>query len=115
MRTLEHGRAPDHRQGCRQGIDAPTSHQHCVTARALRALARAAGGHCRRTHYGALQTPRRILRSVAARELVKVLSIDGGGIRGIIPALLLAEIESLTKRPATQPFDLSAGTSTGGI
>ena len=26
-------------------------------------------------------------------DLVKVLSIDGGGIRGIIPATVLAEIE----------------------
>jgi hypothetical protein len=28
----------------------------------------------------------------------KVLAIDGGGIRGIIPAFLLAEIEDLTQR-----------------
>jgi patatin-like phospholipase/acyl hydrolase len=52
---------------------------------------------------------------VAANELIKILSIDGGGIRGIIPALVLAEIEYLTKRPASQLFDLIAGTSTGGI
>lgn len=48
-------------------------------------------------------------------ELVKVLSIDGGGIRGIIPALVLAEIESRTGRSACELFDLIAGTSTGGI
>jgi uncharacterized protein len=52
---------------------------------------------------------------VPAKELVKVLSIDGGGIRGIIPALVLAEIESRTKRSACELFDLIAGTSTGGI
>jgi patatin-like phospholipase/acyl hydrolase len=52
---------------------------------------------------------------VAARELVRILSIDGGGIRGIIPALVLAKIESLTGRPASELFDLIAGTSTGGI
>jgi patatin-like phospholipase/acyl hydrolase len=50
-----------------------------------------------------------------AGELVKILSIDGGGIRGIIPALFLAEIERLTERPACELFDLIAGTSTGGI
>jgi patatin-like phospholipase/acyl hydrolase len=50
-----------------------------------------------------------------AEELVKVLSIDGGGIRGIIPALVLAEIERRTERPACELFDLIAGTSTGGI
>jgi patatin-like phospholipase/acyl hydrolase len=52
---------------------------------------------------------------MAAKRLVKVLSIDGGGIRGIIPAVFLAEIERVTKRPACQLFDLIAGTSTGGI
>ncbi|MGE0159504.1 MAG: CBASS cGAMP-activated phospholipase [Gemmatimonadales bacterium] len=45
----------------------------------------------------------------------RVLSIDGGGIRGIIPALILAEVESRAKRPVAKLFDLVAGTSTGGI
>ncbi|MCM0593182.1 MAG: patatin-like phospholipase family protein [Gloeotrichia echinulata DVL01] len=45
----------------------------------------------------------------------KVLSIDGGGIRGIIPAIILAEIEKRTQKPICQLFDLIAGTSTGGI
>jgi patatin-like phospholipase/acyl hydrolase len=52
---------------------------------------------------------------MADRTLVKVLSIDGGGIRGIIPAVVLAEIERQTKRPACELFDLIAGTSAGGI
>ena len=47
--------------------------------------------------------------------MVKILSIDGGGIRGIIPAIVLAEIERRTGRPTAQLFDLVAGTSTGGI
>jgi uncharacterized protein len=46
---------------------------------------------------------------------VKVLSIDGGGIRGLIPALVLAEIERRTGRRIADMFDLIAGTSTGGI
>ena len=45
----------------------------------------------------------------------KILSIDGGGIRGIIPALVLAEIEKRTDKPISACFDLFAGTSTGGI
>jgi uncharacterized protein len=45
----------------------------------------------------------------------KILSIDGGGIRGIIPAMVLATIEERTGRPIAQLFDLIAGTSTGGI
>ena len=44
-----------------------------------------------------------------------VLSIDGGGIRGIIPAMILKKIEKETKRPIHDLFDLIAGTSTGGI
>jgi predicted acylesterase/phospholipase RssA len=47
--------------------------------------------------------------------MIKILSIDGGGIRGIIPAMLLAEIEKRTERPVARLFDLIAGTSTGGI
>lgn len=45
----------------------------------------------------------------------KILSIDGGGIRGIIPAMILAEIEQKTGKRVAQMFDLIAGTSTGGI
>ncbi len=46
---------------------------------------------------------------------VRVLSIDGGGIRGIIPAMVLAEMEALTGRRVSEVFDLVCGTSTGGI
>ena len=46
---------------------------------------------------------------------MKVLAIDGGGIRGLIPALVLAEIERRTGRRAGELVDLVAGTSTGAI
>lgn len=45
----------------------------------------------------------------------RVLAIDGGGMRGIIPALILAEIEKRTGKPIAGQFDLIAGTSTGAI
>ncbi|HRI85668.1 MAG TPA: CBASS cGAMP-activated phospholipase [Ignavibacteria bacterium] len=45
----------------------------------------------------------------------KILTIDGGGIRGVLPARILHEIEKRTKRPISEIFDLIAGTSTGGI
>ena len=48
-------------------------------------------------------------------DVLKVLSIDGGGIRGVIPATILAEIESRTHARIAELFDLIAGTSTGGI
>ncbi|MGE5415951.1 MAG: CBASS cGAMP-activated phospholipase [Acidobacteriota bacterium] len=47
--------------------------------------------------------------------VINVLSIDGGGIRGIIPARILQEIEKRTKKPIAELFHLIAGTSTGGI
>ena len=46
---------------------------------------------------------------------MKVLSIDGGGIRGLIPALVLCEVEQRTGRRVAELFDFVAGTSTGGI
>lgn len=51
------------------------------------------------------------------KKLIKVLSIDGGGIRGIIPALVLQNLESRlkNKKHLAECFDVMAGTSTGGI
>ncbi len=45
----------------------------------------------------------------------RVLSISGGGMRGVIPARILMEIEKRTGFTASALFDLMAGTSTGGI
>lgn len=46
---------------------------------------------------------------------IKVLSIDGGGIRGIIPAVILGEMQKRLGKDLYNFFDLIAGTSTGGI
>lgn len=45
----------------------------------------------------------------------KILAIDGGGIRGVIPAYILQEIEAALGKPVYQCFDIIAGTSTGGL
>jgi len=45
----------------------------------------------------------------------RILSIDGGGLRGAIPCAVLVQVEKLTGKPAAQSFDLMAGTSTGAI
>jgi len=46
---------------------------------------------------------------------MNVLSVDGGGIRGVIPAMVLADLEERTGKHTAELFDLIAGTSTGGI
>jgi len=46
---------------------------------------------------------------------MRILSLAGGGVRGYIQALVLAEIESRVGRPLHTLFDLIIGTSTGGI
>jgi len=46
---------------------------------------------------------------------MKVLSIDGGGVRGIIPARILKEIETRTNKPISKLFNIVSGTSTGGL
>jgi patatin-like phospholipase/acyl hydrolase len=45
----------------------------------------------------------------------RILSIDGGGMRGIIPLQILKQVELLTGRPIYESFDLITGTSTGGL
>jgi len=46
---------------------------------------------------------------------MRIISIDGGGIRGIIAARILAAIEARARRPIGRSADLIAGTSTGGL
>ena len=46
---------------------------------------------------------------------IRVLSLDGGGVRGLVAIRLLREIERLTKRPISDSFDLIVGTSSGGV
>lgn len=45
----------------------------------------------------------------------RVLTIDGGGIKGVFPAAFLADLESELDQPLASYFDLMVGTSTGGI
>lgn len=47
--------------------------------------------------------------------LRRILTIDGGGIRGTFPAAFLANLEKDLEHPIGRYFDLISGTSTGGI
>jgi uncharacterized protein len=49
------------------------------------------------------------------KPVIRILSIDGGGMRGIIPMRVLSELERVTGRRAATMFDVVAGTSTGGV
>lgn len=45
----------------------------------------------------------------------RILTIDGGGIKGVFPAAFLATVEDAIEDDIADYFDLIVGTSTGGI
>ncbi len=52
---------------------------------------------------------------IPPRGRFQILSLDGGGVRGIFSAAVLAGLERDLGRPVVSCFDLVVGTSTGGI
>jgi hypothetical protein len=52
---------------------------------------------------------------VTVRKMFRILSLDGGGIKGVFTAAVLASFEADTKLKIIDHFDLIAGTSTGGM
>lgn len=48
-------------------------------------------------------------------KICRILSIDGGGIRGIIPAVILQQIEFDLKQSSYNLFDICAGSSAGAL
>jgi patatin-like phospholipase/acyl hydrolase len=45
----------------------------------------------------------------------RILTLDGGGIKGTFSASVVTKLEEMTGSPLAQYFDLISGTSTGGI
>jgi predicted acylesterase/phospholipase RssA len=64
---------------------------------------------------GAAPAPHNDIPQPVQRRPLRILAIDGGGIRGILPAMVLADLERRTNRPTIDLFDLIVGTSTGGL
>jgi uncharacterized protein len=60
---------------------------------------------------------RRVPQAWPKDRRFRILSVDGGGIKGLFPATILAELERrhLDGRSIASCFDLVAGTSAGGI
>ena len=52
---------------------------------------------------------------VRKKRKFRVLSISGGGTRGIIPSLVLLRLEQITGHHVIDMFDLMIGTSTGAM
>lgn len=50
-----------------------------------------------------------------ASQRFQILSLDGGGIKGLFSAAVLAKIEEDLGVTVADHFDLITGTSTGGI
>ncbi len=46
---------------------------------------------------------------------IRILSIDGGGIRGLFPATILRQLEKDLGKKVTDVFDVIIGSATGGI
>src|SRR5262245_49204682 len=52
---------------------------------------------------------------IRCETMFRILSLDGGGIKGVCTASVLASFEADTKLKTIDHVDLIAGTSTGGI
>ena len=58
-------------------------------------------------------------RAVKGRPITKqglrILAMDGGGMKGLATVKILKELEKGTGKPIHEMFDLICGTSTGGM
>ena len=57
----------------------------------------------------------RRLSTSSPKRTFKILSIDGGGIKGLYPARILQHIEERFQTRIADQFDMICGTSTGGL
>lgn len=62
-----------------------------------------------------LKTLDEIRNQYQDRSEINILVLTGGGVRGLIPLLVLSKIEELTGKKTGELFDFMAGTSTGSV
>ncbi len=65
--------------------------------------------------YEIIQQTHRDSHDMSSKNHIRILSINGGGVRGIVPALVMKEIENISGKPIQHFFDYIVGTSVGGI
>lgn len=56
-----------------------------------------------------------IKKRIESGKPIRVLSVDGGGMRGIVPATFLETMENISGLGIAELFDVVVGTSTGAI
>ena len=61
------------------------------------------------------QSPPLLLLKGSDSRRIQLLSIDGGGVKGVIPLRILMEIAKRTQMPVHELFDGFAGTSAGAL
>lgn len=49
------------------------------------------------------------------KKPIRVVTVDGGGVRGILPVRVMVALEEMTGRRVAELFDILVGTSIGGI
>ncbi len=62
-----------------------------------------------------LKTNQMIREKYADNDVINILVLTGGGVRGIVPLQILNKLEEATGKKAGELFEFMAGTSTGAI
>lgn len=62
-----------------------------------------------------LKDYRDILEQYKDKEVINILVLSGGGLRGMVPLHVLAYLEEITGKKVGDLFDFLAGTSTGAV
>ncbi|KAJ8925966.1 hypothetical protein NQ315_009819 [Exocentrus adspersus] len=95
----------------------PEAKHNAVKGGAVRTLLRIRTGTAEQKLLGALNEALALLGHTdpVPGNGIRILSIDGGGVRGILVIEMLRKLEELTGKPIYQMFDFICGVSTGAI